>query len=104
LRYNFAADSFYIMKLCSRLFVLYWKALVEFLLSVIELRFLPLTVEALQGIASVACVRLTGWPVLSSDAGLLVSVTSSAETTIVIRVALVLFCRAFELCRNVKRN
>ena len=26
-----------------------WKALVEFLLSVIELLFLPLTVEALQG-------------------------------------------------------
>jgi len=25
LRYNFAADSFYIMKLCSRLFVLYWR-------------------------------------------------------------------------------
>jgi len=23
MRYNFAADSFYIMKLCSRLFVLY---------------------------------------------------------------------------------
>ena len=78
--YNFAADSFYIMKLCSRLFVLYcrsrpkddksrhfdphfeevgggvepwsmarWKALAEFLLSVIELLFLSLTVEALQG-------------------------------------------------------
>ena len=77
--YNFAADSFYIMKLCSRLFVLHcrsrpkydtsrhfvphfeevggsaeplsmarWKALVEFLLSVIELRFLSITVEALQ--------------------------------------------------------
>jgi len=77
--YNFAADSFYIMKLCSRLFVLYcrsrpkednsrhfyphfeevggsvepwwmarWKALAEFLLSVIELLFLSLTVEALQ--------------------------------------------------------
>ena len=72
--YNFAADSFYIMKLCSRLFVLHcrsrpkydsdrhfdahfedvrggveswsmarWKALAEFLLSVIEL------LEALQG-------------------------------------------------------
>ena len=68
--YNFAADSFYIMKLCSRLFVLdcrsrpkydtsmhfdphfeevvggvepwsmaRWKALAEFLLSVIELFF-----------------------------------------------------------------
>ena len=80
MRYNFAADSFYIMKLCSRLFVLYcrsrpkydrsrhfdphfeevrggvepwsmarWKALTEFLLSVIELLFLSLTVEALQG-------------------------------------------------------
>ena len=80
MRYNFAADSFYIMKLCSRLFVLYcrsrpkddrsrhfdphfqevrggvepwwmarWKARAEFLLSVIELLFLPLTVEALQG-------------------------------------------------------
>jgi len=80
LRYNFAADSFYIMKLCSRLFVLYcrscpkddksryfdphfeevrggiepwliarWKARVEFLLSVIELLFVSLTVEALQG-------------------------------------------------------
>jgi len=71
---------FYIMKVCSRLFVLYcrsgpkddksrhfdphfevvkggvepwwmarWKACVEFLLSVIELLFLSLTVEALQG-------------------------------------------------------
>ena len=80
MRYNFAADSFYIMKLCSRLFVLHcrsrpkydksrqfdphfeevrggvepwsmarWKALVEFLLRVIELLFLSLTVEALQG-------------------------------------------------------
>jgi len=78
--YSFAADSFYIMKLCSRLFVLHcrsrpkydrsrhfdphfeevvggvepWsmarrKALAEFLLSVIELLFLTLTVEALQG-------------------------------------------------------
>jgi len=78
--YNFAADSFYIMKLCSRLFVLHcqsrpkydhsrhfdphfeevgggvepwwmarWKALAECLLSVIELLFLSLTVEALQG-------------------------------------------------------
>jgi len=77
--YNFAADSFYVMKLCSRLFVLYcrsrpkddksrhfdphfeevrdgvelwwmarWKARAEFLLSVIELLFLSLTVEALQ--------------------------------------------------------
>ena len=75
-----AADSFYIMKLCSRRFVLYcrncpkddkfryfilisrklwdgvepwlmarWKARVEFLLSVIELLFLSLRVEALQG-------------------------------------------------------
>jgi len=75
-----AADSFYIMKLCSRLFVLdcrsrpkygtsmhfdphfeevgggavpwsmaRWKALAEFLLSVCELLFLSLTVEALQG-------------------------------------------------------
>jgi len=72
--------SFYIMKLCSRLFVLHcrsrpkydtcmhfdphfeevrvgvepwwmarWKALAKFLLSVIELLFLSLTVEALQG-------------------------------------------------------
>jgi len=80
LRYNFAGDSFYIMKLCSRLFVLYcgsrpkddksrhfdphfeevgggvepwwiarWKARAEFLLSVIELLFLSLTVEVLQG-------------------------------------------------------
>ena len=80
MRYNFAADSFYIMKLCSRLLVLYcrrrpkgdksrqfdphfeevmggvepwwmarWKARAEFLLSVIELLFLSLTVEALQG-------------------------------------------------------
>ena len=78
--YNYAADSFYIMKLCSRLFVLHcrsrpkydnsrhfdphfeevrgsiepwwmarWKARAEFLLSVIELLFLSLTVEALQG-------------------------------------------------------
>jgi len=79
MRYNFAADSFYILKLCSRLFVLHcrsrpkydnarhfdshfeevrngvepwsmarWKALAEFLLSVIELLFLSLTFEALQ--------------------------------------------------------
>ena len=78
--YNFAAESFYIMKLCSRRFVLYcrncpkddklryliphfeevrgsvepwlmsrWKARVEFLLSVIELLFLFLPVEAIQG-------------------------------------------------------
>ena len=78
--HNFAADSFYIMKLCSRLFVLdrrsrpkddrsrhfdpyfeevrggvkpwwmaRWKARAEFLFSVIELLFLSLTVEALQG-------------------------------------------------------
>ena len=78
--YNFAADNFYIMKLCSRLFVLHcrsrpkydtsrhfdphfeevrggvepwwmavWKGRAEFLLSVIELLFLSLTVEALQG-------------------------------------------------------
>ena len=78
--YNFAADSFYIMKLCSRLFVIYcrsrpkddksrhfdqhfeeasgcvepwgmarWKARAEFLLSEIELLFISLTVEALQG-------------------------------------------------------
>ena len=78
--YNFAADSFYIMKLGSRLFVLHcrsrlkydtsmhfgphfeevrggvepwwmarWKARAEFLLSIIELLFLSLTVEALQG-------------------------------------------------------
>jgi len=26
MRYNFAADSFYIMKLCSRLFVLYCRS------------------------------------------------------------------------------
>jgi len=80
MRYSFAADSFYIMKLCSRRFVLYcrsrpeddksrhfdphfeevrgvvepwwmarWKARAEFLLSVLELLFLSLTVEALQG-------------------------------------------------------
>ena len=80
MRYNFAADSFYIMKLCSRLFVLYcrshpkddksrhfdphfvevrggvepwwmarWKARAEFLLSVMELLFLSLTIQALQG-------------------------------------------------------
>jgi len=78
MRYNFAAGSFYIMKLCSRCFVLHcrsrpkygkcrhfdphfdevrdgvepcwmarWKARAEFLLSVIELLFLSLTVEAL---------------------------------------------------------
>ena len=77
MRYHIAADSFYIMKLCSRLFVLHyrscpkndnsrhfdphfkevrggvepcwmarWKALAEFLLSVIELLFLSFTVEA----------------------------------------------------------
>ena len=75
-----AADSFYIMKLCSRVFVVHcrsrpkydtsmhfdphfgevggsvepwsmahWKALAELLLSVIELLFLSLTVEVLQG-------------------------------------------------------
>ena len=80
MHYNFAADSFYMMKLCSRLFVVHcrsrpkddksrhfdphfeevrggverwwmarWKARAEFLLSVIELLFLYLTVEALQG-------------------------------------------------------
>jgi len=80
MRYNFAVDSFYRMKLCSRLFVLYcrsrpkvdksrhfdphfeevtggiepwwmarWKARAELLLSVIELLFLSLTDEALQG-------------------------------------------------------
>ena len=80
MRYNPAANSFYIIKLSSRLFVLYcrsrpkddrsrqfdphfeevmggvepwwmarWKALAEFLLSVIELPFLSLTAEALQG-------------------------------------------------------
>ena len=74
MRYNFAADIFYIMKLCSRLFVhdrrsrpkydnsmnfdphfeevrggvepwwmARWKALAEFLLSVIEVLFLSLT-------------------------------------------------------------
>ena len=78
--YNLAAVTFYIMKLCSRLFVVHcrsrpkydtsmhfdphfeevrggvepwsmarWKALAKFLLSVIELLFLSLTVEALQG-------------------------------------------------------
>ena len=77
---QFAADSFYIMKLCSRILVLYcrsrpkddrsrhfdhhfeevrggvepwwmarWKARAEFLLNVIELLFLSLMVEALQG-------------------------------------------------------
>ena len=82
MRYNNAAESFYIMKLCSRLFVLHcrsrpkydsdrhfdphfqevrggvepwsmarWKARAEFLLTIglIELLFLSLTVEALQG-------------------------------------------------------
>ena len=80
MHYNFAADSFYIMKLSSRLLVLHcrsrpkydnsrhfgphfeevrggvepwsmirWKALAEFLLSVIEVLFLSVTVEALQG-------------------------------------------------------
>ena len=80
MRYNIAANSCYIMKLCSRLFVLYcrsrpkddkfrhfaphfeevmggvepcwmarWKARAEFFLSVIELLFLSVTVEALQG-------------------------------------------------------
>ena len=74
-----AWQSFYIMKLCSKLFVLYcrncpnddkfryfipilrklggvepwlmacWRARVEFLLSLIELPFLSLAVEALQG-------------------------------------------------------
>ena len=93
--YNFAAESFYIMKLCSGLFVLdcrsrpkydnsrhfhphfeqvrggvqpwsmaRWKALTEFLLSVIELLFLSLTAEALQGKTCVAlrdqrCSQLT---------------------------------------------
>jgi len=80
MRYDFAADSFYIMKLCSRFFVLHcrsrpkcdnarhfdphfeevmggveawlmacWKARAEVLLSIIELLFLSLTVEELQG-------------------------------------------------------
>jgi len=80
MRDNFADDRFYIMKPCSRLFVLYcrsrpkddksrhfdphfeevmggvepwwialWKARAEFLLSVVELLFLFLTVEVLQG-------------------------------------------------------
>jgi len=80
MRYNIAADSFYIMKLCSRLFVLYcrsrpkddrsrifdphfeevrggvepwwmarWKARAEFVLNVVELLFISLMVEALQG-------------------------------------------------------
>ena len=80
MRYNIATDRFYIMKLCSRLVVLYcrsrpkddksrhfgphfeevfggvepwwmarWKERAEFLLSVIELLFLSLTVEALEG-------------------------------------------------------
>ena len=84
--YNFAADSFYIMKLCSRLFVLYcrsrpkydtsrhfdphfeeveggvepwwmarWKALAEFLLSVIELLFLSLTFEAVEALQGKMC-------------------------------------------------
>jgi len=77
--YNTAADSFYIMKLCSRLFVLHcrrkydrsshfdphfeevaggvepwwmarWKALAEFLLSVIELLFTACAMLALQAL------------------------------------------------------
>ena len=49
--YNCATDSFYIIKLCSRLFVLYCRNCPkdDKLLSVIELLFLSLTVEALQG-------------------------------------------------------
>jgi len=78
--YNTASNSFHIMKLCSRLFVLHcrsrpkydnsrnfdrhfeevrggvepwliarWKARAEFLLSIIELPFLSVTVDALQG-------------------------------------------------------
>ena len=80
MHYNFAADSFYMMKLCSRLFVVHcrsrpkydnsrhfdphfeevrggvepwsmarWKALAEVFVSVFELLFLSLMVEALQG-------------------------------------------------------
>jgi len=80
MHYNFAGDSFYIMKLCSTLFVLHcrsrpkydnsrhfdphfeelrggvepwwmarWKARAKFLLNVIELLFMSLTVEVLQG-------------------------------------------------------
>jgi len=71
MRYNFAADSFYIMKLRSRpkddtsrhfdphfeevrdgvepWWMARWKARAEFLLSIIELLFLALTVESLQG-------------------------------------------------------
>ena len=95
MRYNFAADSFYIMKLCSRLFVLYcrsrpiedrsrhfdphfeevrggvepwwmarWKARAEFLLSVIELVFLSLTVEVLQG---KTCQNSRGYVTLSQN-------------------------------------
>ena len=79
--YNFATDSFYIMKLCSRLFVLHcrsrpkydrsrhfdphfeevrggvepwwmarWKALAEFLLTVIELLFTARAMLALQAL------------------------------------------------------
>ena len=92
MRYNFTADSFYIMKLCSRFFVLYcrsrpkddksrhfdahfeevrggvepcwmarWKARAEFLLSVIELVFLSLTVEALYKAKCVKTRCLREW-------------------------------------------
>ena len=81
MRYNFAADSFYTMKLCIRLFVRHcrsrpkydtarhfdphfeevrggvepwwvarWKALAEFLLSVIELLFTARAMLALQAL------------------------------------------------------
>ena len=56
--YNFAADSFYIMKLCSRLFVLHCRSRPKYETSMhfdphfeeveLELLFLSLTVEALQ--------------------------------------------------------
>ena len=84
--YNFAADSFYIMKLCSRLLVLHcrsrpkyersrhfdphfeevgggvepcwmarWKALAEFLLSVIELLFTKLDTFCYPTVQTASC-------------------------------------------------
>ena len=95
--YNFADGSFYIMKLCSRLFVLYcrsrpkdenplhfdphseevrggvepwwmarWKARAEFFLSIIELLFLSLTAEELQGKMSQNSLRLGGGRLLGT--------------------------------------
>ena len=94
LHYNFADDSFYIMKLCSRLFVLHCRSRPKYdrfrhfdphfeevrggvepwlespwrlLITVIELLFLSRTVEALQGKTCLNSLLLEGWVSLSQD-------------------------------------